>query len=1406
MSIISFKRFFYTVLLGFMVFLLFSSFALAASCPSQMADYVAYPPFLTSKVPPNVLLIMDNSGSMNEFAYHEVEGERCPGTTSWTGYEPGREYYGLFNPNKMYSYDNANHYFYEDGDTIDDPSTPTIFERSTGSDPNVKKFSGNWLNWWTMRRIDIAKKVLTGGRIAPDTTDVVLEGTETDRDERKIFNDYTTTTDPHSILTDKKLYYTPFHQGIYSYFFNVDRSTHLGGNAGENAVMFNVVDADFDAATDLTGGSCVDVPYNDLTIPADPADNGNNTGESGYSYNGYVVAVKVESADLPVQGIVQKMAGRVRFGYMHFNNSEGGRVRNFAGDNSTTTDPHGNTVTAITNNINQQLGETWTPLAETLWEASNYFRQVTPEYDAADYSVNNTWDPYYFNDLGMFVPCAKSYIIFISDGEATEDTPPTSDWPSGANTDDLTGDGANYLDDLAFNIHTQDLRDDTAMGEAADLIDQTISLYTVYTFDDSDTARVEMMKAARAGGFIDLNDDGDTCGTVSDSDPTAFGGCPEWDENGDDIPDTYFEAQDGAQMENQLMRAIADILSRTASGTAASVISNSQSGEGAVYQAVFFTESEAEPLTADTVKWYGNIHSLMIDSKGYMREDSNQNATLDISSDRIVFFDPVTAKAELYDPPYDPDTSTPAEQNLEIEDIEFLWDAHSKLNSPSLNTTTQRTYATNPSPFQRYIFTDYIDTSQPVGSANVDSTTAMAFTPGFVNDSANDNYFYLDPEETGFSETDMITEAQNIIKFVRGGEGLTQPVTGLPYRDRTLDTDGSGSDDTVYRLGDIVHSTPTVVSQPSENYDLLYGDDSYRVFKKRYQKRRTVVYAGANDGMLHAFNGGFYDRFRKKTLTRPEVWDPTANSGAGAFVADPNVTVTEFDLGAELWGYVPNAVLPHLKWLKEALNEQRHVYQVDLKPRIFDARVFSQEPACNEDSVTGVSGDPFADNCTHPNGWGTVLVGGLRLGGGPISVDTNNDGACDMEFGSVYFALDITDPEEPPELLWSFTDSNLGFSTSYPTAIRVGQKWFVIFGSGPQNYEAIRQTVPSVIYGGSDLNSSLYVVDVEDGSLDHTFTLETNSFATDPISVDLDLAATGTPFDRSWTGEAVYVATDGSDSGLEGQVYRFKTTQSDGSAEEDPSQWTKGLFFDPNSAAGDNQHINTALSVSRDDKGEVWIYFGTGRFWSVLDRQSPYFSYQNVFYGIKEPTDASGDLTYTTVGPKENSLLNVTATDIADQDKASFSSILTDVEQNYSGWYRNFSTAGERNLGQAAVLGDIVTFSTFVPDNDLCASEGESYLYALHYKTGTAFYEGVLKLPDSVNVDDTDADGVDDVTNNVIYKVNVGKGYSTTPNIHTGEKEGSRAFLQTSTGAIIPAEQANPGLTKSGKTSWREED
>ena len=155
-------------------------------------------------------------------------------------------------------------------------------------------------------------------------------------------------------------------------------------------------------------------------------------------------------------------------------------------------------------------------------------------------------------------------------------------------------------------------------------------------------------------------------------------------------------------------------------------------------------------------------------------------------------------------------------------------------------------------------------------------------------------------------------------------------------------------------------------------------------------------------------------------------------------------------------------------------------------------------------------------------------------------------------------------------------------------------------------------------------------------------------------------------------------------------------------------------------------------------------------------------------------------------------------TPVIDEDgdgNINFDDLLTEIHAK-NGWYRNFSTTGERNLGQATILGDIVTFPTFIPNNNLCSYEGTSNLYGLYYKTGTAYWKGVLITEDLPSGTDSN--------DKVVYKISVGKGYSTTTNHHTGEEKGSKAFLQTSTGAIIEIKQANPGATKSGGVYWRE--
>jgi type IV pilus assembly protein PilY1 len=97
----------------------------------------------------------------------------------------------------------------------------------------------------------------------------------------------------------------------------------------------------------------------------------------------------------------------------------------------------------------------------------------------------------------------------------------------------------------------------------------------------------------------------------------------------------------------------------------------------------------------------------------------------------------------------------------------------------------------------------------------------------------------------------------------------------------------------------------------------------------------TVIYTGANDGMLHAFTSWKY------------------NDGQYTQVAS-----TTEGLGDELWAYVPQTLLPHLKFL--AAPDYAHSFYVDLKPKLFDARIFT-----TQHRPSGRLGDHFAGRAEH---------------------------------------------------------------------------------------------------------------------------------------------------------------------------------------------------------------------------------------------------------------------------------------------------------------------------------------------------------------------------------------------------------------------------------------------------------
>jgi type IV pilus assembly protein PilY1 len=81
------------------------------------------------------------------------------------------------------------------------------------------------------------------------------------------------------------------------------------------------------------------------------------------------------------------------------------------------------------------------------------------------------------------------------------------------------------------------------------------------------------------------------------------------------------------------------------------------------------------------------------------------------------------------------------------------------------------------------------------------------------------------------------TNGQDALQFLRGSNAQ-ELRNGGQFRNRT------------HKLGDIVSSDPLYIGAPSSNNQTA----SYVTFASTYKSRQPMIYVGANDGMLHAFN------------------------------------------------------------------------------------------------------------------------------------------------------------------------------------------------------------------------------------------------------------------------------------------------------------------------------------------------------------------------------------------------------------------------------------------------------------------------------------------------------------------------------------------------------------------------
>ncbi len=861
-----------------------------------------------------------------------------------------------------------------------------------------------------------------------------------------------------------------------------------------------------------------------------------------------------------------------------------------------------------------------------------------------------------------------------------------------------TGDlsSSTVLNDIRLS-HVEDIRSDIQNV-------QTITFYAV-SVSERDPFRQNLKDVSSYGGFTDLNTNKllDTGEDITRK---------KKDVKNLTIPDTYFEpiGETGNDLGQQIKDAVSDILKRATSGTAVSVLATSAEGEGALFQA-FFRPIHFE---ADrSVSWLGYLQGLFIDPYGNIRVDTDGDKKLRLTVDDIVrlSFDSGTGDTvgELYrDQNGDgkADTTAPY-MTVPLTSLPTLWEAGKIL--------------ANTHPDDRKIFTTTTGTES--GRVN------------FVPSNASTLQTLL--------RANTAEEAEDFINFVRGVD-----LSDKGYRDMKITIDGTTR---VWKLADIVYSTPTVVSVPSENYDLIYGDKSYFNFYNTHKNRKAVIYVGSNDGLLHAFSAGKF--------TQGD--DGTGTSG---YFEDP-----DNDMGKELWAFIPRSFLPHIQW--QTRRDYKHVFGIDLKVKVVDVEL-----------TKGGSKQ-----------WATVLIGGMRLGGGPIS-------AGGETIYPSYFAIDVTDPVNP-EILWEFSHPDLGLTLSYPAVMKKGTKWYALFGSGPFHDDGTSFEVPlyhdtNGYRGKSNKTAKLFIVDIDNKSSwvqNSNYWIKdtglTQSYIGNIISLDYDLVV---DTNKGFQSDVVYAsAVQGLYiSSQTGHFYRMITNT------DNPADWTIRKVFQ---TSGYRPLLYApAVSLRGND---LWLYISSGRFLHIYDK-TVYTSEDNKqkLYGFKDPCfNGSFNSTCTTV-VTESDLADVTTvtvkidgtvtgTGASTNNATTFEGLKTAVSAK-RGWMATLTTSGERGVAKPALIGDVVLFTTYIPTSDVCSAGGSGYLYALYSLTGTAYIKPII--------------GYNTSTGELFKKVAMGVGTPSSISIHMGREKGGRAYIQQSTGAIMNVEFQTAAKAKSGFILWRE--
>ncbi len=473
-------------------------------------------------------------------------------------------------------------------------------------------------------------------------------------------------------------------------------------------------------------------------------------------------------------------------------------------------------------------------------------------------------------------------------------------------------------------------------------------------------------------------------------------------------------------------------------------------------------------------------------------------------------------------------------------------------------------------------------------------------------------------------------------------------------------------------LGDIVDSAPVYVSDTDYGYGSLAGTEgsSYSTFlnSSAYINRTAMLYAGANDGMLHGFNA----------------------SSTG---------------GQEVFAYIPNALFPKLS----QLTSPNYVHQFYV------------------DGMSGV-GD-FYDTSTST--WRTLLAGASGAGGKALFALDVTDPANFSASKVLWEFTNVAPPVVTNCSAWGASSSNydvndLGYTLGQPLVVRLQDgHWVVLAANG---YNSVNGHAVLFII---DAKSGCLIQKIDTVSAD-TSGLTTVNGLSSPIAIDtnndrsadtiyagdlhgnlwkFDLSGSGGSYPTPTTPFFVACTTSGSCSAANRQAITAKPTVGpSGGVGTDQNNIGWMVYFGTGQYFAPGDNVVGANSQVQSFYG-LWDQ-GT----SISDRAL--LQPQTIdFEGCKLTN--SCPVTTPPTPPSPTDSIAVVSKNPVCYVTSSVGCIATSPLKK--GWALDLiytTPQGERVVSAPLVTRGLVVFATLIPSANQCTAGGTSNLFAVGALSG----------------------------------------------------------------------------------------